>query len=76
MDASAGEYGSYNDEDGTIYVWIRLENDDEGFETYRNTILQNEKWDEFTQYEQDWVNGMTFVENDPAIRKHNPKHLE
>ena len=76
MDASAGEYGSYNDEDGTIYVWIRLENDDEGFETYRNAILQNEKWDEFTQYEQDWVNGMTFVENDPAIRKHNPKHLE
>lgn len=76
MEASAGEYGSFNDEDGTIYVWIRLENDDEGFETYRNTILQNEKWEEYTQLEQDWINGMTFVENDAAIRKHNPKHLE
>ena len=21
MDASTGEYGSWNDEDGTIYVW-------------------------------------------------------
>ena len=76
MDASAGEYGSWNDEDGTIYVWVRLENDDTGFETYRDTILQNEKWEEYTQLEQDWINGMTFVENDAAIRKHNPKHLE
>ena len=61
MDASAGEYGSWNDEDGTIYVWVRLENDDTGFETYRDTILQNEKWEEYTQLEQDWINGMTFV---------------
>ena len=76
MEASDGEYGSFNDGDGTIYVWIRLENDDEGFETYRDTILQNEKWEEFTQYEQDWVNGMTFTENDASIRKHSPKHLE
>ncbi len=76
MDASAGEYGSWNDEDGTIYVWVRLENDDTGFETYRDTILQNEKWEEYTQLEQDWINGMTFVQNDAAIRKHNPKNLE
>ena len=76
MDASAGEYGSWNDEDGTIYVWVRLENDDTGFETYRDTILQNEKWEEYTQLEQDWINGMTFVQNDAAIRNHNPKNLE
>ena len=76
MDASAGAYGSWNDEDGTIYVWVRLENDDTGFETYRDTILQNEKWEEYTQLEQDWINGMTFVQNDAAIRKHNPKNLE
>ena len=76
MDASAGEYGSWNDEDGTIYAWVRLENDDTGFETYRDTILQNEKWEEYTQLEQDWINGMTFVQNDAAIRKHNPKNLE
>ncbi len=76
MDASAGEYGSWNDEDGTIYVWVRLENDDTGFETYRDAILQNEKWEEYTQLEQDWINGMTFVQNDAAIRKHNPKNLE
>ena len=76
MDASTGEYGSWNDEDGTIYVWVRLENDDAGFETYRDTILQNEKWEEYTQLEQDWINGMTFVQNDAAIRKHNPKNLE
>ena len=76
MDASAGEYGSWNDEDGTIYVWVRLENDDTGFETYRDTILQNEKLEEYTQLEQDWINGMTFVQNDAAIRKHNPKNLE
>ena len=76
MEASDGAYGSYDDGEGTIYVWIRLENDDEGFEAYRDTILQNEKWEEFTQYEQDWVNGMTFTENDVSIRKHSPKHLE
>ena len=76
MDASAGEYGSWNDEDGTIYVWVRLENDDTGFETYRDTILQNEKWEEYTQLEQDWINGMTFVQNDAAIRKKQKKNLE
>ena len=76
FDAQAGEYGSYYDEDGTFYIWSRLENDDEGFESYRDTILQNEKWEEFTQYEQDWVNGMTFETNDASLKKHSPKHLE
>ena len=76
FDAKAGEFGSYNDEEGTFYIWLRLENDDEGFESYRDTILQNEKWEEFTQYEQDWVNGMTFVTNDASLKKHSPKNLE
>ena len=40
------------------------------------SILQNEKWEEFTQYEQDWVNGMTFVTNDASLKKHSPKNLE
>ena len=76
FDAKAGEFGSYNDEEGTFYIWLRLENDDEGFESYRDTILQNEKWEEFTQYEQDWVNGMTFATNDASLKKHSPKNLE
>lgn len=74
--AKAGDCGSYDDGSGTIYVWTRLENDDNGFATYRNAVLQNEKWEEFTQYEQDWVNGMTFVTNDASIKKHSPKHLK
>ena len=76
FDASAGEFGSFNDEEGTFYIWTKLENDDAGFDTYHDTILQNEKWEEFTQYEQDWVNGMTFVTNDASLKKHSPKNLE
>ncbi len=76
FDASAGEFGSFNDEEGTFYIWTKLDNDDAGFDTYRDTILQNEKWEEFTQYEQDWVNGMTFVTNDASLKKHSPKNLE
>ncbi len=74
--ADAGDCGSYDDGDGTIYVWTKLANDDDGFATYRDGILQNEKWEEFTQYEQDWVNSMSFVTNDASIKKHSPKNLE
>lgn len=74
--ADAGSYGKYNDGEGTIYVWAKLANDDEGFETYRDTILQNEKWEEYETLIQDWTNGTSIVTNDPAIKKHSPKNLE
>ncbi len=74
--ADAGDYGKYNDGEGTIYVWAKLANDDEGFETYRDTILQNEKWEEFETLIQDWAGGTSIVTNDASIKKHSPKNLE
>lgn len=74
--ADPGKYGKYNDGEGTIYVWAKLDNDDAGFGTYRDTILQNEKWDEYETLIQDWINGTSIVTNDPAIKKHTPKNLE
>ncbi len=76
FDAKAGDFGQFDDGDGTIYVWAKYANDDEGFETYRDTILQTEKWDEFETLVQDWSNGISIVTNDASIKKHTPKNLE
>ena len=76
FDAKAGDFGQFDDGDGTIYVWAKYANDDEGFETYRDTILQTEKWDEFETLVQDWSNGISVTTNDASIKKHTPKNLE
>jgi hypothetical protein len=74
--ADAGSFGQYDDGEGTLYVWARYENTDDGFETYRTTILQNDKWDDFETLMQDWGNGISLVSNDASLKKHSPKNLE
>lgn len=59
-----------------IYIWQKLPLDDAGFEQNKSSILSRLKGEEFTELLAEWGSELAVTENEPGIKKHNPKNLE
>ena len=63
--------------DSAVYVVTQLDPlSGDSFESYRSTILQALKGEEFEETVTDWVSALSIEENSAAISKHNPNHLK
>lgn len=74
-----GEIGKAQvvEDEETIYVVQALDvMSGDSFESYRSSILQEMKGEEFNEMVSEWANALTIEENSSAVSKHNPKHLK